>query len=363
MTDADKYDPPRSLYDPPEEGPEDLWFLPPEDPAGLFDLPWQTDEGSPGIAPPHPEDWQAAEARHAVALARAAAAFGALDERLRRDGTGLLRRLARQEAADLGWHLGDRVPADRLNLYLMLRLPGAGDDPQALARAAWAVRRLEARAQPQARDLANLAGFLSREVQADPAATDLVDRPLGGEFSALAAEWQADLSAPGGLHPITRAALGWGGWRRLGLSGESAMIEGAVAAARIGAVEGRGGLPFLPLGAGGGQALRAFGPPDRALPLWYAGVTEALQSCLMLCDRVADWLVRAGEGTADLSGRTPPLIIGFLAGWPLVSAPMLEKLTGASRAAVQRNLILFQQRGLVRELTGQDRFRFWAAAL
>lgn len=353
---------PPSVFDPPEDEPEDLWFLPPRDETSLFDLPWQpaSRDREDKIGP---DDWLRAEAANAGRLARTAAAFGALDERLRRDGSGLMRRLARLEAADLAWHLGDRVPADRLNLYLVLRIPGSGDDPQALARAAWAVRRLEARAHREARELTDLAGFLAREVQNDPASPELLGRPLGTEFSAVAGEWRREIVAPEGLHPITRAAVGWMTWRRLGLSGDAAMVEGAVAAARLGATEGRGGIPWLPLGAGGGQALRVTGRPDQALPLWYAGATEAALNCLMLCDRVSDWLIRAREATTDLSGRTPPLLIDLLADWPLASAPMLERLSGASRAAVQRNMIIFQDRGLVRELTGQERFRFWTAAL
>ena len=35
--------------------------------------------------------------------------------------------------------------------------------------------------------------------------------------------------------------------------------------------------------------------------------------------------------------------------------------TGASRAAVQRNLDVLTARGLAREVTGQGRFRVWAA--
>jgi Fe2+ or Zn2+ uptake regulation protein len=42
-----------------------------------------------------------------------------------------------------------------------------------------------------------------------------------------------------------------------------------------------------------------------------------------------------------------------------VSAPMAEALTGASRAAVQRNLAWMEARGLIREVTGQGRFRMW----
>ena len=32
---------------------------------------------------------------------------------------------------------------------------------------------------------------------------------------------------------------------------------------------------------------------------------------------------------------------------------------GASRAAIQRNLALMEEQGLIREVTGQDRFRVW----
>lgn len=45
--------------------------------------------------------------------------------------------------------------------------------------------------------------------------------------------------------------------------------------------------------------------------------------------------------------------------WPLVSALMAEALTGASRAAVQRNLAWMEARGLIREVTGQGRYQMW----
>jgi DNA-binding IclR family transcriptional regulator len=38
---------------------------------------------------------------------------------------------------------------------------------------------------------------------------------------------------------------------------------------------------------------------------------------------------------------------------------MAEALTGASRAAVQRNLVWMEARGLIRELTRQGRYRMW----
>jgi DNA-binding IclR family transcriptional regulator len=47
--------------------------------------------------------------------------------------------------------------------------------------------------------------------------------------------------------------------------------------------------------------------------------------------------------------------------WPLVSALMAEALTGASRAAVQRNLAWMEARGLIREVTGQGRYQMGRA--
>jgi Fe2+ or Zn2+ uptake regulation protein len=38
---------------------------------------------------------------------------------------------------------------------------------------------------------------------------------------------------------------------------------------------------------------------------------------------------------------------------------MAESMTGASRAAVQRNLAWMEAKGLTREVTGQGRYRMW----
>jgi len=71
------------------------------------------------------------------------------------------------------------------------------------------------------------------------------------------------------------------------------------------------------------------------------------------------WSARAETEMSPLSGKTPPALRRVLKEWPLVSAPMAEALTDASRAAVQRNLAWMQQQGLIGELTGQGRFRMW----
>lgn len=41
--------------------------------------------------------------------------------------------------------------------------------------------------------------------------------------------------------------------------------------------------------------------------------------------------------------------------------PMAVVLAGASRAVVQRDLTVMEKRGLIREVTGQGRFRMWRA--
>ena len=63
------------------------------------------------------------------------------------------------------------------------------------------------------------------------------------------------------------------------------------------------------------------------------------------------------------AGVDPPALQQVLADWPLVSAPMTVVITGASRAAVQRNLAGMEAKGLVREVTGQGRFRMWRVSV
>ena len=74
---------------------------------------------------------------------------------------------------------------------------------------------------------------------------------------------------------------------------------------------------------------------------------------------VEAWATRAEAKMTTLSGKTPYALRATLTEWPLISAPMAEALTGASRAAVQRNLTWMEAHGLIREVTGQGRFRMW----
>lgn len=84
-------------------------------------------------------------------------------------------------------------------------------------------------------------------------------------------------------------------------------------------------------------------------------------AALMQVEGVAVWRASAQAVLADQSGRTPGLLVDLLAEWPMVSAPLAEEKTGASRAAVQRNLDRMAAKGLIREVTGQGRYRVWTA--
>jgi hypothetical protein len=345
----------RSPYD-PEAGTEaDLWFLPgaAADDEGLdpfAPLPRAAARGDFGVA-----EWRAVQGALAADLAQIAGLFGALDERLKRAGQGVRQRLALLEAAELSWQVGDRIAADRLALWVGLRLAGAQEDAQALARAGWATRRLAGGPGPEA----GLAEFLGRHEGVPDRAGFEAD--LAGRLE----EWRAALSEAADLHPIVQAALGFHLWRLAGISGTGpgADLEAAVAAARIAASAGRGGALFLPLVLAGPGAVRRGGTVVERLGRWVAGAESSVLAALLHLDQLAAWQARAEAATAGLSGRTPPKLIGVLADWPLVSAAMVEAHTGSSRAAAQRNLDWMTQAGLIREVTGQGRFRLWAAKL
>lgn len=293
------------------------------------------------------EDWAKAEGVHAARLARVAGRLGALDDRLLRGPEGWRHRLALIEAADLSWFAGDRVSSDRLALWISMRLSGAQDDPNALARVGWAVRRLTGGPGPEA----GLAAFLDRR---DPKnIEDSAER-----FEDRAGGWLDVMTAAADLHPITRACMGFHLWSLAGLGQHGDQIEAAVTASRIAASDGHGAI-FAPLAMGGAEGLRASGLPPERLARWLAGMNSAILAAMRTLDDIEEWAGRTENVMAHLSGRTPVALRKLLIEWPLVSAPMAEAVTGASRAAVQRSLAWMEANGLIREVTGQGRFRMW----
>ena len=316
-------------------------------------------EKEPDYLPPRPraepreaevlDDWRKAEAGHTARLARVAGRVGALDDRLKRGPEGWRHRLALIEASDLSWFAGDRIGTDRLALWISMRISGLQDDTAALARVGWAVRRLTGGPGPEV----DLSAFLDRR---DP--ENIADE--AEPFADRAGGWLDLMAQVAELHPITRACMGFHLWSLAGLGQQGDRIEAAVTAARIVASEGKGAI-FAPLAMGGAGGLRAGGPPADRLARWLDGMETANLTAMRHLDDIDAWSARVEAAIRPLSGRTPPALCAVLTEWPLVSAPMAEALTGASRAAVQRNLAWMEARGLIREMTGQGRYRMWRA--
>lgn len=330
---------------------EDLWFLPgPQD---------EEDDLPPG-APPlprafkanlfDPAEWQRAQNSLSGDLARLTQIFGELDVRLRDAPMGVRQRLALREASDLSWWSGERLSLDRLSLWCVLRIGSTDDTEQALARTGWAVRRLTSGASPSE----GIAAFLDRPVEGGE------DAEMGPDAGA-----QIDLGRlmddMADLHPVTQSAVLFFAWRMLGAPW-SRDIEAAVLAARHAASMSRKpgqGAVFLPLSISGSDTFRGQGDAQAKLTAWIRGAERATLAALLHLESVVDWEHKARATVADLSGRTPKKLIEVFAAWPLVSASMAERETGASRAAIQRNMDRLVARGLIRELTGQGRYRVW----
>lgn len=348
----------KSVYEGEDTAEDELWFLPgvPEDRAPT-DLPWPLANRAAIF---DVSDWQRAENGQGRGLADAASAFARLDERLRgfESGVshGLRERLALLEVADLLWAQGDRIPMERIALYRHARESTLAN-AQTLSSAGWALRRMAGHQQP----LGGLHPFLGRQKVEEDGLAEISIRAVGAGFEGAEAEWLCVLEKLREAHPITQAAAAYHAWRVFGLSAPGDVLEGAVAVGKIGA-KGAKALGFLPIAMGDRYALGQGGSPEERLAGWYKGVGNACLRGLMLLDQLENWRARALRETTNLSGKTAPLLIEAMVQSPLVSAEMAAEMTGASKAAVQRNLAEFARRGLIREITGQGRYRFWMVA-
>ena len=330
---------------------EDPWFLPPKDVeeenSGPFD---QALRARPALLV-DAAGWCAAESSLAGALAELCFDLGRLSERLASSGPGAVQRLALEEAASLSWWTRDSIGADRLALWTSYRIGAAEEDGGGLIRTAWAARRLAAPGpRSNGRQGRGLAATLA-------VALGDQDRAAPGLLADVATE----LGPLAGSSAVTRGAALFHLWRSLDERPDHLRgLEAAVLGARV---AGQGALPFLPLALTGFGALTASGSPTARLAAWITGAHRAVLAALMALERLVQWRVRAQAETADLQGRTPARLIGALLAHPMLAAPQAEAETGASRAAVQRNLDMLRARGLVREVTGHGRFRVWAAKL
>lgn len=345
-----------SPYDAEETPEEDLWFLPgdPED-RSPTDMPLPMAARTRSISV---EAWLEAEAGAGRLLAQAAAAFARYDERLSRLPE-CAERIALMCASAALEMQGDWMPAERIALYVALR-ERAGDDAQVLSQADWAVRRLLGGLDPRddlntylGRHPTDRDGFVDLDLFGEPA--------RGEEFSDLSRAWMGLIEGlqDAGAPPLICAGAAFHHWRMTDISAPGAVIEGGVLASALGAEGNAAG--FIPIVLGGRQHTLARGNAAERLDGWLIAVRDGCARALMELERIETWQGRAVAETRDLSGKTPPRVIDVLARNTLVSADMLAHSTGASKAAIRRNMAEFERRGLVREVTGQGRYRFWGA--
>ncbi|WP_170311940.1 hypothetical protein [Sulfitobacter sabulilitoris] len=303
-----------------------------------------------------PAAWRKAEASHAADLARAAGALSALDQACRHvPGSGAGERLALIEIEAMLWAAGARIPRERIGQHLRAA-GGVSGDPAALAEARWAMRRLSDRPGP----LPDLRGFLGLHRVDVPALADtLLLRPVGAEFDLAAEAFGEGMAELADSHPITRAAYCFALWPVAGLSHAEALVEPAVAAARIAGSENRS-LGFAPLAPGRDVWRQGASIADR-LSRWIAATRSGAQTAMLELDRITVWAAAARAATSGINGTSPSKLIEALTARPILTTQDAACLAGISRASAERMLGRMQSMNVVREITGQGRFRLWTA--
>ena len=327
------------------------------------------------LAWPDPAAWIRAEGAAGRALAEATAAVVRLDERLlgmdadARKGARL--RIALEAVPELLWSEGVRLRPEYLALAGVDRL-GGGDDAPLLARAAWAVRRMTATAglDTSAVGPKEMRAFLG--LREPGSATDGADSSQEDDFQVLGLpephrvepealdEWCAVVSALGEAHPLTRAVAGGALWAGLGVTDAAYLVEPAMVMGVLGAAAGQGGVIAAPVGrlrpGSGGEVLtRLEAGLDR--------IAEGARTALMQLGLVAAWQGRAIRVTDGLKGKGPVALIALFSARPVVSARDIATALDLTDRHARRLVDKFAELGLVRELTGHGRFRYWAARL
>lgn len=297
------------------------------------------------------------------AVIEAAEALTRLDARLIYDPDveGAAERMAQDEAGDAMWLTGDAGARDRLALYAQGVRP-ALDERDQLAN--WALRRLMSPGDPSALGVSDLRDFLGR---ARPGLTDslvedshdLFPRPTGSELDDGLAQWLEIAGRLQGHHRLVRAAILYRAWRWLNLSGPEDAVTPLVVAARI---AGGTNLPFAPF-AGAARRMRTFAvrgtEADRLYAMIRAFAEGARQANLSL-EQLAAWRLRAMRNATTKAMKA---IVEATARHPVASSNAIADATGMTPQAVNKAARTLHDDGLIREATGQSRFRLWQAAI
>lgn len=356
---SDDYDEgvsPPSIYESEPTPEEELWFLPgpPEDFApGESPLIFAQRQKQVAAS-----DWEKAERQEYRGLVAAAEALARYGARLAALPSDVVERIALQSVAAILRSEGVWVKPEQIALFRALRI-SSQDETRDLERASWAVRRLIGMRHGQPMD-DGLRAFLGRQKVANMQELPNDDRALGEELDHAGEDWSEQMKGVGTLHPLTRAAAGLFLWRRLQITAPDEALEPMVAAALIGSGSQ---APFLPVPEGVAPLHMRAKTPEEALRTFYQTVEQGALTALLEVERLLTWREKARELTGDLSGRTPPSLVETALRFPVFSAELAARLASCAPMSARRNLKLFEERGLLREVTGQKRYRFWSAQL
>ena len=358
----DKFDDgvlPPSPYDSAPTPEEELWFLP-----GPSEADGAVNAGSAALSSQKTRfnAWSAGEAHHYRALVDAAEAVARYGERLATLPSDVMERVALRTVSAVLRAEGNWIAPEQIALFRALRV-GSQDQTRDLERASWAVRRLVAQnGGPNPLDDGMHAFLDRRHTQSGlPAdSTAAPDRPVGRELEALGDKWIESLRYLGDLHPLTRAAYGLRLWQHLEVTPAHDLLEPMIACGLIGSAKS---APFLAWPEGRQLAALNSGDPQDRILAFYQAVQGGALGALMEMDRLVSWRSKARETTRDLSGRTPGSLIETALRFPVFSADLAARFAKCTPMSARRNLNLFSDRGLLREVTGQQRYRFWTARI
>lgn len=330
----------------------DLWFLPPKPEEEIAaGVPWP---GAPRETGVHISEWQAEEARCYRALVSAATALARFGQALRSDQEGQQERLALLNTSAVLRAEGVWLEPDHIAQYLSGHL-GGGEQARDLSRAGWAVRRLKHDDPTRVAIENDVRAFLGRHRIETP--SGVVEPALSGlAMDQTQDVWKAALKAAQSLHPLTRALYAYALWNRMEVTPADDRLEPCIVGMCLGSAGSA--APFLPL-----VQARAFGRAAAGVQAFYQAVEAGALAGLLELDRLAGWKARADAAISDLSGRIPVQMVAAFLALPLATADTMSTRLNASPSAVRRNLSLFQERGLIQEVTGQSRFRCWRARL
>ncbi|MEM7744850.1 MAG: helix-turn-helix domain-containing protein, partial [Pseudomonadota bacterium] len=175
--------------------------------------------------------------------------------------------------------------------------------------------------------------------------------------------WCAAMDTLQNTHPLTRAAAAFALWRGMGLSDLDTLLEPGVIAARVAAAGARGGLSSVPLSDGAPRLGQAGGHAPMRLENWLLAVAETAAHAQMQLDRLEAWHARAIDRAVEMKGKGAPALLAFAAARPVLSARDVAKALTVTPVQARTLLNRLEALGLLRELTGNSRFRFWTAAL